>query len=363
LTESVSEAIAELYAFGAGGLYQSFMDTATGLFLTRKAREFGKERKAAIKTTGAVLYSRKVARSTNITIPINSIVATKKDRLGRSYRFFTTEERILESVRPQFPCRSIAEDFGKAYNVEAGSIVEMRTYIGGIDEVTNESDWIDVAGADEESDAALRRRGFMAWEELAANGRWVFINRWRWPWPAWHRRGSTTLCPRGEGTVDVYIMGESGPPLSGSALIAAVQAAIEARRAPGSDVKVFSAGDRNGRPDAYGKLRWPGTTQARSRTKSTAACASCSRWKPIRTASEIPVLGVGPRRGRGSFDLRYYGRAWCIFRRRQRFTVEREGSSAQDIRPAADIVIDPDEFPALGDSSITFTAASYERQT
>ncbi len=51
LTEVVAEVVGELYAFGAEMLKQGFLDTATGIWLDRKAREYGLERKPAIIAT------------------------------------------------------------------------------------------------------------------------------------------------------------------------------------------------------------------------------------------------------------------------------------------------------------------------
>jgi len=208
----------------------------------------------------------------------------------------------------------------------------------------------------------LRRRGFMAWEELAANGPLGFYQSLALAVAGVASAWVNDALPRGEGTVDVYIMGESGPPLSGSALIAAVQAAIEARRAPGSDVKVF--------PPATVTVGPTLTVTPLAGYDTGAIEDEIHRRLRIMFTLEadtdglgIPVLGVGRDVVVAQLIYVIMGVPGVYSVAVNAFTVEREGSSAQDIRPAADIVIDPDEFPALGDISITFTAASYERQT
>ena len=47
LTEVYAVVVTELYAFGAEMLKQGFLDTATGFWLDRKAKEYGLTRKPA----------------------------------------------------------------------------------------------------------------------------------------------------------------------------------------------------------------------------------------------------------------------------------------------------------------------------
>ena len=117
------------------------------------------------------------------------------------------------------------ESAGSAWNVGSGSITRMKTYINGVDAVTNEADWITVVGADEEEDEALRHRCYLVWEELARGGTAAAYVSW-----ALSVTGVTSAfvdddLPRGEGTLDLYIMGEAGAP--DGALIEAVQAVVD----------------------------------------------------------------------------------------------------------------------------------------
>jgi uncharacterized phage protein gp47/JayE len=80
--EVFAEVVAELYAFGAGMLKQGFLDTATTFWLDRKAQEYGLTRKPAVKAEGIVIYSRKIAKPTNVPVPEGSIVTTPKDQSG-----------------------------------------------------------------------------------------------------------------------------------------------------------------------------------------------------------------------------------------------------------------------------------------
>jgi uncharacterized phage protein gp47/JayE len=112
----------------------------------------------------------------------------------------------------------------------------MKTYINGVDAVTNEADWIAVVGADEEGDEALRQRCYLAWEELAQGGIAAAYISW-----ALSVTGVTSAfvdddLPRGEGTLDLYIMGEAGPP--DGALLEAVQAVVDGNRPITADALV-----------------------------------------------------------------------------------------------------------------------------
>jgi len=363
MTEVVSQPVSELYAYGAEMLKQSFMDSATGIWLQYKVKEFNKEKKAAVKTTGMVKYKRKVARNTNITIEANSIVGTKKDRQGNSFRYFTTAEAILEAGQTMVPVPIIAEFAGKAYNVEAGTIVEMRTFIAGIDEVTNELDWITRAGADEEKDDSLRQRGFLAWEELAGNGPKDFYKSIALGVPGVSSAWVDDNNPRGEGTIDVYVLGESGPPLPGSALIVAVQSAIDARRAPGADVRVYP-------PSTVAVGPWLTVTPLAGYDTVALATEIRRRLRIMFTLEDksdtdsfdIPILGAGLDVVVAQIVHVVMGVPGVYSVSPTAFTITREGAPIETIRPAVDIVIDADEFPTLSDIIINFTAASYERQ-
>jgi len=132
----------------------------------------------------------------------------------------------------------IADNAGSAYNVGPGSISKMKTFITGIDAVSNPEDWLTVVGVDEETDAALRQRCFLAWEELSQGGTAAAYVSWALSVAGVKSAFVDDTLPRGEGTVDVYIMGEAGPPAP--ALIEAVQEVVDDNRPITADALVFS---------------------------------------------------------------------------------------------------------------------------
>ena len=342
LTEVLAEVVGELYAFGAEMLKQGFLDTATGIWLDRKAREYGLERKPAIKTEGMVIYARPVAKSTNIPIPAGSIVTTPKDQSGREYRFFTTEDAILESGQISVQVPVIAESTGSSFNVGPASITKMKTYINGISTVTNETDWIIKVGVDEEKDAALRQRCFLAWEELSQGGTAAVYVSWALSVPGVKSAFVDDTLPRGEGTVDIYIMGEAGPP--DAALIEAVQTVIDSKRPITADARVLS-------PDIV-------------LVNISMTVTPSAGYEPIGIEAEIrrrlsvyfgdiedsdlsiQPLGVGK-------DV--------VLSRLINLAMNVEGVYMVDVgSPASNIVIAPNEFPELGTVTIAMEAASNE---
>lgn len=342
LIEVVAEVVGELYAFGAEMLKQGFLDTATGIWLDRKAREYGLERKPAIKTVGSVVYSRPVAKNTNITIPTGSIVTTPKDQSGKEYRFFTTEDAVLQAGELSVSVPVIAENAGSAYNVGSNSISKIKTYINGISSVTNETDWITTVGVDEESDTELRQRCFLTWEELSQGGTAAAYISWALSVPGVKSAFVDDSLPRGEGTVDIYIMGEAGPP--DASLIAAVQDVVDTNRPITADALVLSpvivpinillsVVPRVGYDTAILE------TEIRRRL-------SVYFGDIDDPESGITPLGVG----KDVVVAQIIGLVMSI-----------SGIySVSVLQPTGDTVINPNEFPELGDVNITMEAASHE---
>jgi uncharacterized phage protein gp47/JayE len=238
LTEVVAEVVGELYAFGADMLRQGFLDTATGTWLERKAAEYAVTRNPAVKTSGRVVFSRTVARNTNVPIPLGTIVATPKDQAGVEYRFFTTAAAVLPANQLSVEVPVEAENAGNAWNVGPGAIPKMKTYIAGVDAVNNDTGWIDVVGADAENDSALRQRCYLAWEELSQGGTAAAYVSWALSVPGVRSAYVDDDLPRGDGTLDVFILGEAGPP--DPSLLAAVQAVVDANRPITADALVRS---------------------------------------------------------------------------------------------------------------------------
>lgn len=236
LVEVIAFAIAELYGLVAAVIKQGFLATATGFWLDLKVREYGLTRKPAIMTRGMVTFGRRRALGTNVTIPAGVIVTTLTDQNGRQFRFVTTEAVVLQSGQAEVLVPVQAEKSGAAWNVGAGAIQKLTVYVSGIDYVRNDGGWITAEGADTETDEELRRRGFLAWAELARGGTRDAYISWALSVPGVKNAFVDDTLPRGQGTVDVYVISTAGLPTA--ALVAQVQGVVDANRPITADVLV-----------------------------------------------------------------------------------------------------------------------------
>ncbi len=342
LTEVFSIVVTELYAFGADMLKQGFVDTATGFWLDRKALEYGLTRKPAVKTQGVVVYSRRLPRNTNIPIPQGSIITTPKDQAGNEYRYFTTEPAILQAGQVSVEVPVIAENPGSAYNAGPASISKMKTFINGVDAVTNPVDWITTVGVDQEPDALLRQRCFLAWEELSQGGTAAAYVSWALSVPGVKSAFVDDALPRGEGTLDVYIVGEAGPPEP--ALVAAVQAVVDQNRPITADALVLA-------PEPV-EVPVSLTVVPRAGYDTTAMDAEIRRRLSIYfgditdPALALPQLGVGKDVVVSQVVAVVMGVPGVY--------------SVTVVAPAANVSIDANEFPQLGAVTLVMEAPSYE---
>ena len=228
LVEILGSAIADLGDLTLACLKAGFIATATGYWLDLKAKEFGVTRHPAKAAEGTVFFVRSVPRNENIVIPAGTIVSTLKDQEGKAYRYFTQAEAILAAGTSEISVAVVAEQTGAAHNVGPGSIQKTAVHIRGVDTVENRDDWITSEGTDAETDASLRARCFLAWEELTQGSTERAYISWALSDPRVTSAFVNSQHPRGQGTVNVYVLGAGGMPSPG--LIADVQSVIDANR-------------------------------------------------------------------------------------------------------------------------------------
>ena len=215
---------------------QCFALYASGAWLDLHAADVLLTRKDALQATGKVIFKRLKAAG-NVPIPAGRLVRTKPDGLGNVYRFVTTEEVVLQENELAVAVPVIAETYGQASNVTVGTICEIVTSLGGVDEVTNEADWLITEGADEEDDESLRYRYFLRWMSISG------LNKYFYESLAFSVAGVAAVKvndrhPRGQGTVDVYIKGAAGLPTQ--SLLDQVTAVIEENKPQIDDFLVLS---------------------------------------------------------------------------------------------------------------------------
>lgn len=234
LIELWSWGLFQLYSYLKTILSQAFPSTATGLWLDLHAGQIGLTRFAQTKTSGTVYFTR-AGTVGNVPIPLGRVVRTLPDALGKTYGFVTRAAAVLSDGSNEVAVIVDAVEYGSGSNVTAGQITEIVTYIPGVDAVSNRTGWLISEGQDEESDEALRQRYVLAWSEIGGCTKFAY--------ESWARSVSGVKAvlildqhPRGQGTVDVVVLGVAGIPTDG--LLDAVRAVIAEKKPINDDVLV-----------------------------------------------------------------------------------------------------------------------------
>ena len=242
LNKGVVRGLIELWAWGLFQLYQflalvlkqAFPSTATGLWLELHCKQVGVEKLKKTKAKGVVYFGR-IETSGNVPVAAGRIVKTLPDILGNTYSFVTLVDVVLPDGASEVAVEVEAVEYGSGANVTAGQITEIVTHIPGVDTVENRSDWLTAEGTDDEEDEPLRERYFLAWSEQDGCTKHAY--------ESWARSVSGVSSvmimdqhPRGQGTVDVVILGSAGMPTQG--LLDSVAAVVEEKNPINDDVEV-----------------------------------------------------------------------------------------------------------------------------
>ncbi|MBD8515163.1 baseplate J/gp47 family protein [Photobacterium sp. CAU 1568] len=190
-----------------------FLATATGEWLDQQAWACQTERKGASKATGHVAFQRAAAQGPALMIAAGTWIQTDVIN-GHIYRVRVTEDTELPENQTLVLAPVEAELPGAAYNLGEGYYHILPTAIPGIAAATNAADWLDSAGADEESHDELRLRVRDQWSAIA-----------KWHIDAAYRALLTKRAgiqddnvyfehnaPRGPGTANAYILLDTGEP-------------------------------------------------------------------------------------------------------------------------------------------------------
>lgn len=347
--------VSELYNMLAYILKQAFVETATGYWLERHARQVGLERKKARVTKGVFRFSREVAKTNNITIPKNTPVATEIDAGGNVYRFFTTKEAILLANTTYIDVDVIAEYAGSVYNIEAQTRLQITVHIAGVDGVSVLESWITSEGADEESDTSLRNRIRLKWSELSGCTASAYLS-----WVLSHASVVSAWVdhsqPRGDGTLDIYILGPNGIP--SASLILEIQKLVDLLKAYGVHVLIKA-------PDPL-TIDWDMAITPKAGFDIDAILTEAQyridilfNLKQDETREIVPLgVGVDLVVSRLTSMIQTIEGVYSVDV--ERFVLHTAGSFNQLIEPARNIVVDPDQYPAKGDISISFNSATTE---
>ncbi|MCP4162604.1 MAG: baseplate J/gp47 family protein [Deltaproteobacteria bacterium] len=228
-------ALNQVYLIFKAMLDQCFIETASGVWLELLCRIVGVEKKDATKAKGNIQFVRVEGSTGNIVIKAGRIVKTKPDGKGEVYRYVTTEDIVLSDGEIEVAVPVEAESYGSGSNAVTGQICELSTSVSQIDSVYNKSNWLTSEGADVESDDSLKNRYMLAWtgkDGCTAEA-----------YESWGLGVEGVLSvtvadqhPRGQGTVDVLVMGAAGIPTA--ELISAVDEVIQYNKPINDDVLV-----------------------------------------------------------------------------------------------------------------------------
>lgn len=136
-------------------LVQSFVETATGIYLDLHARGFNLFRILAGKARGNIVFTR-VNTAGNLMINAGTVIQSLSIG-GRVYSLKTISDAIFNDGESNLTVLCEAFEAGQAYNLGAGSYTRLEPPINGMS-VTNGDDWLVTPGNDEESNDELRAR-------------------------------------------------------------------------------------------------------------------------------------------------------------------------------------------------------------
>ena len=173
-------------------LKAAFADTSWGEYLTKKAAEFGVDRKPAVNAVGVVT----VSGTAGAVIPLRSIFSTDNKT------YFATVEAVTIPNNGKVDVKVQAQIAGSAGNVGAGTIVKIPMSIPGVNSVTNAEATYD--GFDEESDESLLKRYFIHVRTPATSGNVNHYKEWTLSVAG---VGACQVIPlwNGNGTVKIFV--------------------------------------------------------------------------------------------------------------------------------------------------------------
>lgn len=237
LLELSMQAVAVLYKLLVKVLYQLFLSTATGQWLQVLALDrSGVIIKQPQETLGVIKAGR-TDTSTKAILQVGDIVSTEEDNEGNTLRYFVTAQTILDVGVAEVTVPVKAENGGAKYNVPASYITKLTTFRPGIEYITNDADWITQEGTDLEDEESLRRRAQEKPFSISYGGNKMMYQSKAEEITGVARARVDIKQPRGEGTVDVVIIGTEGVP--SQAVLDAVAAKLEDEGSAIADIAVY----------------------------------------------------------------------------------------------------------------------------
>lgn len=178
-------------------------------WLEVKAADFSVARKPAQKARGYVTLKRYDFENA-LKVTKGHMFKTKPDINGVELKFYAVNDTVIAAGEEYGKVLVEAESEGTDYNVADNRIIVSMIYLDGVEKVTNESDWLEIAAADEESMTSLRERCSIAWSELAERTTDEKLESIASSVPGVVSVKIDSQHPRGQGTVNIIITGATG---------------------------------------------------------------------------------------------------------------------------------------------------------
>ena len=208
IVEETGNVVSDIYPFGVSCDEQGFMLTATGVMLEAACANYKVFKLPGAKAKRTVILGRNATAGT-VFIGKDTIVQSRKDVNGNQYRYLTIQDYSLAVGVAEVEVIVEAEVIGVAYNTPTISV--FGTTVSGLDYITDNA-VIESEGADLESDSRLRRRGFLAWDALTRGSTAAAYLLWALSDVRVAQAWIDMNGPRGEGTINVYVVGAGGAP-------------------------------------------------------------------------------------------------------------------------------------------------------
>lgn len=204
-----------------------FAETSYGEYLTRRASEFGVDRKPGTQATGLIRFTG----NDGVFIPAGTLLKTKGGLLYSTLADLTLIVGSNETVEVE------AKEIGTLYNVPANAITILPVKIPGITTVSNPTPL--TTGTNPETDSELLKRLLLKVRNPSTSGNITHYQNWALEVAG---IGDAKVFPlwNGPGTVKLVVVDSEKLPVSDD-LRQRVIAYIEGMRPIGVDVTVLSA--------------------------------------------------------------------------------------------------------------------------
>jgi len=209
--EIAMQGLADLYSLLPVVVQKGFLPYSTANWTDLRGNELGVQRKQDQKAQGNIIFGRNNP-SGNQLIPSGTIVKTDMTVSGDELRYFITSDYIAPDGVAQQSVPIIAEFTGAKYNVGANTIKNIVTHCPGFDYIQNNANWLTVEGADLETDASYIQRTQLRWSALALGSPNLTYKSWALSVVGVSQAEVMDNFPRGNGTVDIVILGTGGLP-------------------------------------------------------------------------------------------------------------------------------------------------------